>query len=199
MKFSTLVASLALLLCSLNASAEWLLGGSWYYSFDGEARFDYDIDAEEATADIDISGIRVHLGSKNKRNNRFILSYDTMTMDAPKGTANEDIKGLTFDWEFVYGEREINPYWGLGFGLYRVEDATILKNTNLAGDDMSAVSFQIAGGAKIQPLDNLELDASIRIQSLALQSVELTSRGRTEDLQVSYSHTSLNVGATLIF
>lgn len=199
MKCETLVASVALSLCSFNASAEWLVGGSYYTSLSGEARFNYDVSDREETADIDISGVRIHLGSKNKRNNRFLVSYDSMTMDAPKGTANEDIKGLTFDWEFVYGEREINPYWGLGFGLYRVEDATILKNTNLAGDDMTALSFQLVGGAKIQPLDNLELDASVRVQSLSLQTVELTAGSRTEELQVSYSHTSLNLGATWIF
>lgn len=201
MKFIAAPA-VALSLLSFNASAELLAGGNYYTSMSGEVTLDSEIYGEQ-TADIDISGIRLFIGNKNKKNNRFLVSYDSMTMEATEGTAEEDITGFSFDGEFVYGEQQVKPYWGIGLGFYNVEEATILQGTNKAGDDVSAVSFQIALGAKVELDRNLELDLAFRRQALVLQQVEYYEigvfGGQTETLDTTYTHNSLTIGLAAFF
>ena len=198
MKYLT-ASALALSVLSFNASAELLVGGNLFSSISGGAEAEYDILDDEVTEDIDVSGLSVFIGSKSERNNRFLLSLESTTVDFDDINETEDLTGLNFDWQFVYTDEQIKPYWAIGFGIYKIDEALILANTNKEGDSLSGFAFQLGAGAKIEVTPQFELDVSFKRQAIVWQDIELDVGFVTETISTTYVHNSVNVGAAFMF
>ncbi len=146
----------------------------------------------ESESDIDTTGASLFIGYRSSRNNRFQLSFSSIDIDYEGGGSDEAV-GTDLDWQFVYGESTVQPYWGLGFGLYTLEDTADLFTS---GDDLKGVSFQLAAGAKFDLHEHFELDASYHIKSIAWQEIEVLSG---DTLNLSHTFSYINLGAAIKF
>lgn len=198
MKYLT-ASALALSVLSFNASAELLVGGNLFTSISGDAKAEFDVLDDEITENTDVSGLSVFIGSKNERNNRFLLSLESTTVDFDKSNDSEDLTGLNFDWQFVYTDEQIKPYWAIGFGVYKVDEALVLTGTDKEGDSLSGFAFQLGAGAKIEVTPQFELDVSFKRQAIVWQDIELDVGFVTETISTTYVHNNVNVGAAFMF
>ena len=190
------------LLASTSAIAEdrsVIAGFNYTKSLSAEATVTFDVSDHEVTEDLDISTLGLYLGYITKRNNRFTVSYSSATIDFDKSNVSEDVTGFDFDWQFVYGENQVQPYWGIGFGLHTIDDAVVLTGSNLEGDSLSGLSFQLMGGIKIPVNDLVELDVSIQRKAYAWQSVDVQAGFVTDTVNLAYVQNALNFGAGFKF
>lgn len=94
----------------------------------------------------------------------------------------------------MYGQAQIKPYWGLGFGFYTLKESPLVPDETHSG-----VSFQVMGGTKIDLTKNLELDLNLEIQGMAWQDVEYRSRWTTETISMTSSKVSVGAGLAYKF
>ena len=190
------------LLASSGALAEdkkFIAGFNYTKSIVAEAKVTLEELDDEFTEDIDMSTLGLYLGYINENNNRFLLSYSSSTIDFDESNESEDVTGFDFDWQFVYGEDQVQPYWGIGFGLHTIDDALILTGTNLEGDSLSGLSFQLMAGVKVEVNEQVELDVSIQRKAYAWQSIEIDAGYSTETIDTIYAQTALSFGVGFKF
>lgn len=190
------------LLASSSALAEdnnIIVGFNYTKSISAEATLKLEISDDEITEDLDISTLGLYLGYINQNNNRFMVSYSSATIDFDESAASEDVTGLDFDWQFVYGEDQIQPYWGIGFGLHTIDEALILTGTELEGDSLKGLSFQLMAGIKIAVDEQFELDVSIQRKAYAWQSIDIDIGPFSDTIDTTYAQTALNFGAGFKF
>ncbi|OUS39964.1 hypothetical protein A9R00_08420 [Oleispira antarctica] len=190
------------LLASSGAMAEdkkFIAGLNYTKSISAEAQATLDIADDEITEDLDIATLGLYLGYINENNNRFLLSYSSSTIDFDESNGSEDVTGLDFDWQFVYGEDQVQPYWGIGFGLHTIDEALILTGTNLEGDSLSGLSFQMMAGVKIAVNEQVELDVSIQRKAYAWQSIDIEIGSYSETINTIYVQNALSFGAGFKF
>lgn len=199
MKFK--LAALCLLASSgVMAEDKKFIGGFNYSkSISAEAKITLEELDEEFEEDIDMSTLGLYLGYINENNNRFLLSYSSSTIDFDTSNESEDVTGLDFDWQFVYGEDQVQPYWGIGFGLHTIDDAIILTGTNLEGDSLSGLSFQMMAGVKVEVNEQVELDVSVQRKAYAWQSIDIEVGSFEETINTTYAQTALSFGAGFKF
>jgi opacity protein-like surface antigen len=199
MKFK--LAALCLLASSgaLAEDKKFIAGLNYTKSISAEAKLTLEELDDEFTEDIDMSTLGLYLGYINENNNRFLLSYSSSTIDFDESSESEDVTGLDFDWQFVYGEDQVQPYWGIGFGLHTIDDALILTGTNLEGDSLSGLSFQLMAGVKVEVNEQVELDVSIQRKAYAWQSIDIEVGPFEETIDMTYAQTALSFGAGFKF
>lgn len=145
--------------------------------------------------DIDASSAAITLGYRFPSNNRFQISL--VSIDAElKGSIKDEFSGTDFDWQFVYGIETVQPYWGLGFGLYTFENTAQVTEKN---QDLGGLSLQLLGGIKIDLHKHFEVDVSYRMKSIVWQDVEESNALLTKTTSRSHTMGSLNFGAAVKF
>lgn len=164
-------------------------------SLSGTFKAEYENSDTEVETDIDTTGAAIVIGYRSSRNNRVQLSFTSFDVEYEGGTT-EEVTGTDFDWQFVYGDNTVQPYWGFGFGLYTYEDTGDLFVTD---DDLRGVSFQLAAGAKFDIHENFELDASYHVKSIAWQDIVVTNGFYTETVSLSHTFSYINLGAAIKF
>jgi opacity protein-like surface antigen len=193
------VTLLSLAAISLSTQADVkpgvFLGLDLTTSITGTAKAEYEVSGEEDEADIDTSAVGLYIGYRFPSNNRFQISRTSIDVSFETGP-DDEFTGTDFDWQFVYGEEQIQPYWGLGFGLYTYEDTAKISTKD---EDLSGVSVQLLGGIKLDMHENVELDVSYRIKTIAWQDITISNGFATETLSLSHSSSSLNFGAAFKF
>ena len=190
------------LLASSNVIANdknFIAGFNYTKSLSAEAEATFDVSDYEVKEDLDISTLGLYLGYINEKNNRFTVSYSSATIDFQKSNVNEDVTGFDFEWQFVYGEDQVQPYWGIGFGLHTIDEALILNGSNLDGDSLNGVSFQMMGGAKFIVSDQVELDLSVQRKAFAWQSIDIETGFVTDTIKTNYVQNAVNFGAGFKF
>lgn len=170
------------------------LGINGNTSLSGTSKAEYESSSFdfETESDIDTNGASIFIGYRNTRNNRVQLSFSSFDIEYENG-ATDEASGMDLDWQFVYGEKTVQPYWGFGFGLYTLEDTGDLFTS---GDDLKGVSFQLVAGAKFDINEHVELDASYHIKSIAWQEIEMLGG---DTLNLSHTFSYLNLGAAFKF
>jgi opacity protein-like surface antigen len=171
------------------------LGLDMNTSLSGTATAEYERSNIENETDIDTTGAGIFIGYRSSRNNRVQLSFTSFDVEYEGGTT-EEVTGMDFDWQFVYGDKTVQPYWGLGFGLYTYEDTSDLF---VSDEDLKGVSFQLAAGAKFDLHEHFELDASYHIKSIAWQDIVVINGFTSETLSLSHTFSYLNFGAAIKF
>ena len=190
---------LSLAVLSLNAQAKVepgiFLGLDLSTSITGTAKAEYEVSGVENEEDIDSNALSLYLGYRFPTNNRFQISRSSIDVSYESGS-DEEFNGTDFDWQFVYGTDKIQPYWGLGFGLYTYEDSAQITEKN---DDLSGISFQLLGGIKLDMHEHVELDVSYRAKSIAWQKITVSNGFSTETINLSHTTSSLNFGIAFKF
>ena len=115
-------------------------------------------------------------------------------MKVDVGNYSSKATGFRLDWQFVYTEEKVKPYWGLGFGVYSLKEAPLVPD-----EKQSGVSFQAMGGTKIDLTENLELDLQLQFQGIVWQDVEYSDGWSTETVEMSSSIISAGVGLAYKF
>lgn len=199
MKFK--IAALCLLASSgaIAEDTKVIAGFNFTKSLSAEAEAKLDVADSEITEDLDITTTGLYLGYVNEKNNRFMLSYSKETVDFDKSDIDEDVTGFDFDWQFVYGEAQVQPYWGIGFGLHTIDEALILNNTSKKGSSLNGFSFQLMAGIKIPVNEIVEFDVSIQRKAYAWQDIELIVGSRTDTLKTTYTKNAVNFGVGFKF
>jgi opacity protein-like surface antigen len=154
---------------------------------------------DEITEDIDMSALGLYLGYISESNNRFLVTYSTETVDFDASNGSEDITGFDFDWQFVYGEDQVQPYLGFGLGLHTIDEALILNNSNQEGESLSGVSAQLMAGIKLAINETVELDVSFKRKAYVWESIEVSAGFFSDTLDTSYVTNSLSFGAGFKF
>ncbi len=174
-----------------------IVGGDFSTSFSGEAEAEFDGASFSAKEDIDTSSLRVFAGYQTESNNRFKVSFESRSFDLSDSNEEEDATGLRLDADFVYGEDKIKPFWTIGLGFYNLSDPVVLEGSNLEGEDMSGVSFQIGGGIKAELSPQAEMSLSLDSQAISWEDVDL--EGTSITMETTYSFISLNAGIQFLF
>lgn len=190
------------LLASSSAFAQdtnVIAGINFTTSISAEATATLELADDEFTEDIDMSALGLYLGYVNERNNRFLVTYSSASVDFDDSGASEDITGFDFDWQFVYGEDQVKPYWGLGLGLHTIDEASILTYTDQKGKSLSGVSVQLMAGIKLEVNEQVEIDVSFKRKAYAWQSIEISSSFSSDTLDTAYVTNSLSFGAGFKF
>ena len=193
------VTLLSLAALSLNTQAKVepgvFIGLDLSTSITGTAKAEYEVSGIENEADIDTNALGLYVGYRFPTNNRFQISRTSIDVSYDSGS-DEEFNGTDFDWQFVYGTDKIQPYWGLGFGVYTYEDTAKITEKN---EDLSGISFQLLGGIKFDVHEHVEFDVSYRVKSIAWQDITVSNGYATETLSLSHTTSSLNFGAAFKF
>lgn len=194
MKFK--IAALSLLASSsvIAEDKNIIAGFNYTKSLSAEVTVAFEELDDEITEDLDISTLGLYLGYITEKNNRFIVSFSSASVDFDESNLSEDVTGLDLDWQFVYGEEKIQPYWGIGFGFHTIEEAIVLTGTDLEGDSLNGLSFQMMAGMKVAVNEQVEFDVSLQRKAYAWQSIEVEVGYFSETLDMTYAQTALNFG-----
>lgn len=176
----------------LSSHAQLIVGAGLTKSLTSELKLE--IDSVTGTTDIDINSVAFSVGYKNNNNNRFLISLDTLDAKASELGYSSKATGVRLDAQFVYGQSQIKPYWGLGFGVYTLKESPLVPDETHSG-----VSFQVMGGTKIDLTKNLELDLNLEIQGMAWQDVDFYSYYGTQTISMTSSKVSVGAGLAYKF
>ena len=194
MKFKLAVLCLLASSSVLADDNNFIAGFNYAMSTSAEANATFET-LDDVTVGLNISTLGLYLGYINQKNNRFIVSYSSAAIDFNGSTSSEDVAGLDLDWQFVYGEELFQMYWGAGFGFHTIDEALILKGTDLEGDSLNGLSFQLMAGIKAPFNERVEIDVSIQTKAYAWQSIDIDVESTTETINTSYAQTALSIGA----
>lgn len=150
----------------------------------------------EDEVDTDSNTLGIYLGYRFPSNNRFQISRNSIDVTVEGSDEDDEFTGTDFDWQFVYGEETVQPYWGLGFGLYNLEDSAEYTKDN---EDIKGISFQLMGGLKLDLHEHFEIDVSYRAKSIGWQDVQITDGFSSVTLSMVNTSGSLNFGAAVKF
>jgi opacity protein-like surface antigen len=193
------VTLLSLAALSLNTQAKVepgvFIGLDLTNSLTGTVKAESELSGESDEADIDTSSVGLYIGYRFTNNNRFQISRTLVDVSFESGS-DAELTGTDFDWQFVYGTDKIQPYWGVGFGLYTYEDTAEFTEKN---DDLSGISFQLLGGIKLDVHEHVEFDVSYRVKSIAWQDITVQYGYASETISLSHTTSSLNFGAAFKF
>ncbi|MFQ3170100.1 MAG: opacity protein-like surface antigen [Oleispira sp.] len=190
---------LSLTVISLNTQAKVepgiFIGLDLSTSITGTAKAESEVSDTENETDIDANALSFYIGYRFPTNNRFQISLTSIDVSYDSGS-DQEFNGTDFDWQFVYGTDKLQPYWGLGFGIYTYEDTAKITEKN---DDLSGVSLQLLGGIKFDVHEHVEFDVSYRVKSIAWQDITVSNGFSTETISLSHTTSSLNFGAAFKF
>ncbi len=194
MKFKLAVLCLLASSSVLADDNNFIAGFNYAMSTSAEANATFET-LDDVTVGLNISTLGLYLGYINQKDNRFIVSYSSAAIDFNGSTSSEDVAGLDLDWQFVYGEELFQLYWGAGFGFHSIDEALILKGTDLEGDSLNGLSFQLMAGIKAPFNERVEIDVSIQTKAYAWQSIDIEVGSSTETIDTRYAQTALSIGA----
>ena len=194
MKFKLAVLCWLASSSALADANDFIAGFNYAMSTSAEAYASFET-LDDVTVGLNISTLGLYLGYINQKNNRFIVSYSSAAIDFNGSTSSEDVAGLDLDWQFVYGEELFQMYWGAGFGFHTIDEVLILKGTDLEGDSLNGLSFQLMAGIKAPFNERVEINVSIQTKAYAWQSIDIEAGSSTETIDTSYAQTALSIGA----
>lgn len=178
-----------------SSDSGFYLGIDLATSVSGEIKAENTDTDYENTNDIDTRTTAVLIGYKTESNNRFQISRAKVKVNY-SGGADDELSGTDFDWHIVYLDGVVQPYGGIGFGVYTLEDSAEAFDND---SDLRGVSFQLMGGAKFDLHEHVELDLSYRVKSIGWEKISMDNGYYTETVQLSHSYSSLNFGAAFKF
>lgn len=174
----------------ITSHAELIIGANISKSLNADLNLEEDGFTE--SFDLDATTASFYIGSKSHRNNRFLVQLDSMKVEV--GNYSSKATGVRLDWQFVYTEAKVKPYWGLGFGFYSLKEAPLVPD-----ETQSGISFQAVGGTKVDLTDNLELDLQLQFQGIVWQDVEYDYGWYTETTEMSSSSLTAGIGLAFKF
>lgn len=184
-------------LWTLPAQADFIVGANVSTSLTGEVEADIDSGigniGSSGKSDIETRSGHIYIGSKNSNNDRVLLGVERINWRL-KDSGGEELKalGIRLDWQVVYGEH-IQPYWGLGFGFYQMQDVDVLEATDVRDDKLNGAALQAAAGVKFELAETIELDLNVQGQYFMWEDVKLL----TSKTSIDTYH--ITVGAGLAF
>ena len=171
----------------------FILGLNLDKSIQAETTNIYDDDTGNKKTSFDSSSYSISAGYRTTSNNRFKVSYVKINEEHKR--VDQKITGFDFDWQFVYGKSLVQPYWGIGFGSYSLEDSAKFND----GEDLSALSFQLMTGAKFDLNDHFELSAAYHMRTLVWEAFEYDNGSEEVSVISIDGISSLQVGANYKF
>lgn len=183
-------------------NGSWQVGANYLVSISGTAKAEISQGVLDLTVEEDIkrSDFSVYGGYRTTSNNLFTISYARADIDFEESdSSSETVTGVDFDWQFIYEKRDVDPYWGIGFGFHTIDEALILNGTDKEGDSLSGASVQLMAGLKVDLAERAELDVSLKHKTYSWQEVTLIPVGAQPvggnlKVETSYSTLGLNVG-----
>lgn len=185
------IGILSIAVLPLTSHAQVIAGMNFNKSFNGDLDLKYNNNT--TTYDLDTHEASFFIGHKNYRNNRFLLSLNKQKFKVSDSGYSSDANGLRLDWQFVYGEQILQPYWGAGFGLYSLKSSPIES-----GKKQTGFSLQAMGGTKVSLRPNLELDFSLQMQGIKWQNVKRKTTP-SSDISMDNIQIGASVGFAYIF
>lgn len=191
------IGILSIAVLPLTSHAQVIAGMNFNKSFNGDLDLKYNNNT--TTYDLDTHEASFFIGHKNYRNNRFLLSLNKQKFKVSDSGYSSlgyssDANGLRLDWQFVYGEQILQPYWGAGFGLYSLKSSPIVS-----GKKQTGFSLQAMGGTKVSLRPNLELDFSLQMQGIKWQNVKIRNKTSSSDISMDNIQIGASVGFAYIF
>ncbi len=191
------IGILSIAVLPLTSHAQVIAGMNFNKSFNGDLDLKYNNNT--TTYDLDTHEASFFIGHKNYRNNRFLLSLNKQKFkvsDLGYSSYSSDANGLRLDWQFVYGEQILQPYWGAGFGLYSLKSSPIVSGKK---QKQTGFALQAMGGTKVSLRPNLELDFSLQMQGIKWQNVKTRNTTSSSDTSMDNIQIGASVGFAYIF
>ena len=183
MKKLVLLVSLTI----LNMSPVWAdfyIGGG---SLSGDGDMEISSGGTGVTLDHDTSGSFFRFGSVLSREGRVEFSAGKISFDYDGG-GTDDISGFDIDYLWTFGEDRVHPLLGIGLGFYDMEDTA---SAFVENEDLKGVAFNFTAGLLFDVNENIELEASLRVKSIAWQDIDVS--GQIVETQSSFSNFGLGV------
>ncbi|MBL4798852.1 MAG: porin family protein [Oleispira sp.] len=149
----------------------------------------------DQSGDLGASSGSLSIGYRSESNNRIQLSLAKLRLEHESGLEN-DVSGIDLDWHIAYGDDAIQPYWGFGFGFYNMDDSS---DYFINDNDLQGTSFQVMAGMKYDLNRRFELDLSYRIKSIIWQEMLVSNGTSIDNVQLSHTLSSLNLGMAVKF
>jgi len=154
------------------------------------------IDDVEYEEDFSAGSTRFALGYVSSPQGRIEVSYGGYSLDFDNADEDEEITSLDFDGYYLFGESDVRGFVTAGLGFTTYEDTA---EYTLANEDLSGISFQFGGGVIFAPVDNIELEASLRIKAIGWQQIEVSNGFSSTDVQLATGLTLLGIGGKVLF
>jgi hypothetical protein len=120
----------------------------------------------------DASGKTIKLGYIFESKNRFEFSISSFDAKRTAGQTfnmntndvqNSKFTGYDLDWLFTFRNKEaLQPYLGLGFGVYKNNDIDGYNTTTGNSDTATGLALNLMGGATYHFNDTFELEAAYK-------------------------------------
>lgn len=151
--------TLATLLLSTSLSAfavdEQVYLGMGFASGSGTQETDSsENDFDQTQGDIEIG----YVFASGKR-----LEVSFTSIDVKIDGEKEEFAGIDFDWHFPLAKGKVQPFLGVGFGLYEFKNSAKYFDQK---DDLGGLAFNFLGGVFIPASEELEFEISYKIKGI---------------------------------
>lgn len=134
--------------------------------------YSYPFTSGTYTTDYDTTGKTVKIGYIFESKNRFEFSVSSFDAKRTSGNSfamntndkqNSKFVGYDLDWLFTFRNKEsLQPYLGLGFGLYKNNDIDGYNTTTGKSDTATGLALNLLAGATYHFDDTFELEAGYK-------------------------------------
>lgn len=97
------------------------------------------------------------------------LEVSFTSIDVENGGDKAEYAGIDFDWHFPLSTGKVQPFLGVGFGLYEFKDSA--KNFDQS-DDLGGLALNFLGGVFIPASEELEFEISYKIKGIGWEVAE---------------------------
>jgi hypothetical protein len=120
--------------------------------------------------DVDQDQTRLIIGYQFRSQKRVQLSFTSIDLETKSSGGETEYSGVDIDWHFPFlKDATVQPYLGVGFGLYEYEDTGELFYNN---GDLEGVAFNVMAGLLIPVNEHIEFEVAYQVKVISWQTIE---------------------------
>lgn len=141
----------------------------------GSGSEEYESENITTDYDIDQNQTDIIVGYQFPSEKRIEFSLTTIDLDVGSENIESEYSGFDVDWHFPFKLQHnmVQPYLGVGFGLYEYEDTARLFEK---GENLDGIAINLMAGLFIPVNAQIELDIAFKNKTITWQTVEMNTR-----------------------
>ena len=143
-------------------------------------------------SDMDHDQTEFKIGYQFSSQKRIEISITNIDLEREDDNFKSEYSGFDVDWHFPFEAESIQPFVGVGFGLYEYEDTGHLFFND---EDLEGVAINLMAGIFIPVTEKVEIELAYKHKTIAWQSVVV----ETSKVDLTTSLNSLALSAKVKF
>ena len=141
----------------------------------GSGSEEYESGYRSIEHDVDQNQTDIIVGYQFPSQKRIEFSLTTIDLDVGSEKTEAEYSGFDVDWHFPFKLQHnvVQPYVGVGLGLYEYEDTDQLFDN---GGNLDGVAVNLMAGMYIPINEQVELEIAYKIKSIAWQTIEVSGQ-----------------------